>query len=88
MTTSWTCRLFNYTITFQLTDNNYAGVYPAINDNDSDIWQGFAIQYNYNDEIYFARPERENDCISDDLGNCPKKHNHTARAVVIRQISF
>jgi cytochrome c2 len=63
----------------KLTGNRRQDTFPELNNKGQVVWQGAEVQYynNYynNYEIFIAKPDWDNDEISDDLDNCPRSFN-------------
>jgi len=60
--------LLRYSSTIlQLTDNAYKDCFPKMNNKGYGVWQGVDIDFTYNYEILFAKPDLDNDGSSDNL---------------------
>jgi hypothetical protein len=61
----------------ELTNNSRNDTFPAINNSGVIVWEGVDDdrRYTFNDEIYIAKPDWDNDGIFDGEDNCPRKSN-------------
>jgi hypothetical protein len=61
----------------ELTNNSRNDTFPAINNSGVIVWEGADDdrRYTFNDEIYIAKPDWDNDGIFDGEDNCPRKSN-------------
>ena len=67
--------LYDGSKNIKLTNNNRQDSFPSINNKGHVVWQGVDRLRSNDDEIFLAKPDWDNDGISDDLDNCPKNFN-------------
>jgi hypothetical protein len=67
--------LYDGSKTIQLTNNNTQDSFPNINNNGYVVWQGVDRLRKDDYEIFLAKPDWDNDGISNDSDNCPKIFN-------------
>ena len=71
--------LFDGSKILKLTGNRRQDTFPELNNKGQVVWQGAEFQYYNSDyidyEVFTAKPDWDNDDISDDLDNCPRNFN-------------